>query len=152
MSKQTVSIVTKLVAPLIEEKKLTLWDLRFEKEGSMWMLRVIIDKEDGIDINDCESLSRSLDKLLDEADPIDQSYCLEVSSAGLERELTKDWHFDFSVGKTLEIKLIRAIDDKREFIGQLKSYCNKIITLIVDNQEVNINFDDTAYVRWYFEI
>ncbi|MEG1028008.1 MAG: ribosome maturation factor RimP, partial [Oscillospiraceae bacterium] len=116
------------------------------------LLRVIIDKDGGVNIDDCEALSRPLDKLLDQEDPIEQSYCLEVSSAGLERELTKDWHFDFSIGKILEVKLIRPIDGKREFIGELKSYCNKNITLMVDNQDININFDDTAYVRWYFEI
>lgn len=95
----TVKIVTDLVKPIVDELGLILWDVRFEKEGSIWLLRVIIDKVGGVSVDDCEAVSRPLDKLLDEVDPIDQSYCLEVASAGLERELTKSWHFDECIGK-----------------------------------------------------
>ena len=89
----TIEVAARLAQPLLEELGLVLWDLRFEKEGSLWYLRYFIDKEEGVTIDDCERFSRAIDKRLDAADPIDQSYTLEVSSPGIERELTKDWHY-----------------------------------------------------------
>lgn len=148
----TVNIVSDLVAPLIKEQNLILWDVRFEKEGSMWLLRVIIDKKpDGVSIDDCEALSRPLDKLLDDVDPIDQSYCLEVASAGLERELTKDWHFEESMGKKVQIKLIRPYNGEREFIGILIKYDKTQVTISCENDEYTFVINDTAYIRWYVE-
>lgn len=148
----TVKIVTDLVMPLIEEQNLILWDVRFEKEGSMWLLRVIIDKEGGISVDDCEALSRPLDKLLDEVDPIEQSYCLEVASAGLERDLTKDWHYEKSIGQKVVAKTIRPIEGQREFIGVLKSYQDHNIILVLDSgDEINFQKSEAAYIRWYVE-
>ena len=89
----TVEIVTDIVKPVIEEMGLTLWDVRFEKEGAGWYLRVFIDKEGGVDINDCENVSRATDPLIDEADPITQAYYYEVSSPGIGRALVRPWHF-----------------------------------------------------------
>lgn len=148
----TVEVVTKLVEPLIEEQGLILWDLRFEKEGTMWLLRVIIDKQDGINIDDCENLSRPLDKLLDQHDPIDQAYCLEVASAGLERELKKPWHFEQSIGKAVVIRLIRPDSDgQKEFLGVLKEYADQTITVDIDGEEKQFDVSSTAYIRWYVE-
>lgn len=149
----TVNVVSDLVAPLIKEQELILWDVRFEKEGSMWLLRVIIDKKpDGVSIADCEALSRPLDKLLDEVDPIEQSYCLEVASAGIERELTKDWHFEESMGKKIQIKLIRPYNGEREFIGILTKYENNQVSIVCENDdEYTFTINDTAYIRWYVE-
>lgn len=147
----TVATVQKLVMPLIEEQHLTLWDLRFEKEGALWILRVIIDKEGGVDINDCEALSRPLDKLLDEADPIVQSYCLEVSSAGLGREMTRDWHFEHCKGQTVEIRLIRAVDGEREFVGTLVGLDGDRVILDVNGKECALMRGDAAYIRLHVE-
>lgn len=143
----TVSIVTDLVEPLVLQQGLILWDVRFEKEGSMWLLRIILDKEGGITVDDCESISRPLDKLLDEVDPIEQSYCLEVASAGLERELTKQWHFDQCIGKEVLVKLIRPQDGERDFVGELKSFCDNTVNIENDNKAMAFNINDVAYVR-----
>ncbi|MEG2813990.1 MAG: ribosome maturation factor RimP [Oscillospiraceae bacterium] len=148
----TVSNVTELVTPLIEQQNLILWDVRFEKEGAMWLLKIIIDKDGGVNIDDCENLSRPLDKLLDEKDPIDQSYCLEVSSAGIERELKKDWHFLKSIGKKVQAKLIRPFEGEREFIGELTDFKNNTITIKCPTGEYSFLLSDLAFVRWAFEM
>ena len=87
--KSTVGIVAELVQPIVDQLGLQLWDVRFEKEGSVWYLRVFLDKEEGINIDDCENVSRQLSPILDEVDPIPQSYTLEVSSPGIGRDLRR---------------------------------------------------------------
>ena len=96
--KSTAAAVDELVRPEVEARGLKLWDVRFEKEGSLWYLRIFIDKDGGVNINDCENVSRRVSDLLDEADPIEQSYILEVSSPGIERDLVKKEHFDAFAG------------------------------------------------------
>ena len=116
--KNTVAIVTDLATPVAKECGVNVWDVRFEKEGSIWYLRIIIDKDGGVDINDCENVSRKLDKILDEVDPIDQSYCLEVSSPGIERELVKKEHFDAFMGEEVLVRFIRPVENgERDFEG-----------------------------------
>lgn len=150
-AKSTVSVVTELVMPLIEQQGLILWDVRFEKEGSMWLLRIIIDKEGGVDVEDCENLSRPFDKLLDDADPIEQSYCLEVASAGLERELTKPWHYEKCAGEKVVVRLIRPRDGERDFIGNLKGLVDNTATIMQNETEVSFVLSEVAYVRLYVE-
>jgi len=150
-SNNTVGIVTKLVTPIVSELGLELWDVRFEKEGSTWILRVILDNAEGISMTDCEAVSRPLDKLLDEADPIEQSYCLEVSSAGIERELTKEWHFEQSIGKKMRVKLIRPLDGEREFFGNLVKYEKDSIEIEGEDKSYTLKIADVAYIRWYAE-
>lgn len=128
----TVAIAEKLVAPVIAERGLDLWDVRFEKEGSQWYLRYFIDKEGGVTIGDCEFVSRAVDKLLDEADPIEQSYILEVSSPGIERELVKDWHFERYYGSGVQVRLIRPVNGVRDFTGNLCSKNGDAITILLD--------------------
>lgn len=147
----TVSIVTEIVKPIASSLNLEIWDVRFEKEGSMWILKVIIDKEDGVSLDDCESLSRPLDKKLDELDPIEQSYLLEVSSAGIERELTRDWHFEKLTGKEVMLKLIRPYENEREFIGQLICMENDMVSILVNGITQIFARADIAYVRLYIE-
>ena len=106
----TVSAVWKLAEPIALKLNLTLWDVRFVKEGSIWYLRVFIDKDGGVTIDDCEAMSRALDSPLDELDAISQSYCLEVSSPGIERELTRDEHFEKFKGSKIIIQFIRPIE------------------------------------------
>ena len=103
---------------------LRLWDVRFEKEGSGWYLRYFIDKPGGVCIDDCERFSRAVDPLLDEADPIEQSYCLEVSSPGVERELTRPWHFEENLGRPVTARLISPRGGVREFSGTLLRYAD----------------------------
>ncbi len=130
----TAEIVRQLVLPYAEALGLELWDVRFVKEGTSWFLRVYIDKEGGVSIDDCVDLSHAIDKPLDEADPIEQSYCLEVSSPGLERELTRPEHFEKCLGQSIKVRLIRPVDSIRDFTGTLENYENGNITLRLDDE------------------
>ncbi len=116
--------VAPLVEPLTAEFGLILWDIRFVKEGASWILRVIIDREDTpVSINDCVDVSRRLSPLLDEADPIPQSYCLEVTSPGADRELTRDEHFAYYEGYPVNVKLYRPNDNGQKEIAGILVAC-----------------------------
>lgn len=112
--------VYELIKPVVSSLGLTVWDVRFVKEGASYYLRVYIDKEGGVTIDDCADVSRAIDPIIDEADPIDKQYYLEVCSPGIERELTRDWHFRAAEGRQVRIKLFSAADGKKEFAGTLK--------------------------------
>lgn len=119
----TVAQVWELAKPLAEELGLTLWDVRFVKEGAQWYLRIFIDKEDGVGIDDCVAMSHAIDKPLDELDPISQAYCLEVCSPGIDRELVRPEHFEAFMGAPVRVRLIRPMEDgTREFLGLLLEY------------------------------
>ena len=117
----TVAVARAIAEPFVKELGLTLWDVRFVKEGATWYLRYLIDKEGGVTLDDCVALSRLLNPALDEADPIPQSYCMEVMSPGVERELTRPEHFEAFVGCAVVVRLIRPQDGVREFAGILQS-------------------------------
>ena len=120
----TVAAVRAIVEPIAGQLGLTVWDVRFLKEGTTWYLRIFIDKDGGVSIDDCVEMTHAINKPLDEADPIEQAYCLEVSSPGIERELTRDEHFFKCIGQKIKVKTIRPIDGKRDFKGVLESYDN----------------------------
>ena len=144
----TVAIVTELAQPIADRMGLTIWDVRFEKEGSSWFLRVLIDKDTGLNMDECEAFSREISAKLDEADPIDQSYYLEVGSPGVERELTRDWHFQQYLGAQVNIRFIRPVDGVRDFEGCLHSYENGEISVILDGDvEMRFTKAETAYIR-----
>ncbi len=144
----TVAAVWDIAEPIAKELGLDIWDIRFVKEGADWFLRIFIDKDGGISINDCENMSRAIDKPLDEADPIEQSYCLEVSSPGVERDLTRDTHFEACIGEKIKIKLIRALEGKREFSGTLESSDGKQFTLrLEDGSAMLVDRKETSYVK-----
>lgn len=124
-----VSTVTDIVRPVVEAEGLDLWDVEFKKEGPDYFLRVFIDKDGGVGINDCENVSRKIDVLLDEADPIDRSYILEVSSAGLVRELKTDKHLKKFVGYDVEVRLFKALDGSKKFNGKLSDFSADTVTL-----------------------
>ncbi len=119
---QVAEKVYDLVKDAVESCGVSLWDVRFVKEGASHYLRIFIDKPDGISINDCTEVSHKIDPIIDAADPIDCSYYLEVCSPGVERELTRAEHFKSNVGKTVTVKLFKAIDGKKVFTGVLKSF------------------------------
>ncbi len=106
-----VSAVWQLAEPFAEDLGLAIWDVKFVKEGSDYFLRIFIDSENGITIEDCENMSRAIDKPLDELDPISQNYCLEVCSPGLNRELTRDEHLEKNLGEKIIVRLIRPMED-----------------------------------------
>ncbi len=123
-----------LVKDTVESCGVNLWDVRFVKEGASHYLRIFIDKPDGVCINDCTDVSHAVDPIIDEADPIDCSYYLEVCSAGLERELTRPQHFEYGIGKQVKIRLFKAVDGKKEFTGILKSYDGDIVLECEDGE------------------
>ncbi len=140
--------VMKVAQPIAQELGLEIWDIRFLKEGSDWFLRIFIDKEGGVNINDCENMSRAINAPLDELDPIDQSYCLEVCSPGLERELTREEHFEKFKGADIMVKLIRPLDGQREFFGILEDSDSKSLVLrLEDGNTMEINKKETAYIK-----
>ncbi len=151
MASKSNSIAAKaeaLALPFAQELGLDLWDVRFVKEGADWFLRFFIDKEGGVNINDCEALSRALDTPLDEADFIEQGYYLEVSSPGLGRELTKDRHFEQMMSEPITVKLYRAIDGKKEIKGILVDKTDEVLLLCNEQGEtVTLTMSDIASVR-----
>ncbi len=146
--KSTVEIVTEICAPIAERMGFFIWDIRFEKEGASWFLRVFIDKEDGITIADCEAMSMAIDPLIDKADPIEQSYYLEVSSPGIDRELCKPWHFARHIGDVVDIRTIRPIDGRRDFTGLLEGFEDGVVQItLLDNSRMTFKKDETAFIR-----
>lgn len=145
--KKAIDVVEEIVKPVCDQMGLILWDVRFEKEGPDWYLRIFIDKEGGVFIEDCENLSRTVDPMIDEADPISQAYYFEVSSAGLGRKLTKDFHFEAKKGQEALAKLIRPIDGVREIRGIIEGYADGVVTLSNENGSHNINIKDTSFVK-----
>ena len=125
----TVAAVRAIAEPIAESLGLEIWDIRFLKEGTGWFLRIFIDKDGGVGIDDCVEMSRALNVPLDEADLIEQAYCLEVSSPGVERELVREEHFQKYLGAKVKLKTIRPVDGKREFSGVLENYENGLATV-----------------------
>lgn len=115
----TAATASKLAEPFARQLGLSLWDVRFVKEGSSWVLRFIIDKPDGVSLDDCENLSRAIDGPLDDADFITQTYLMEVSSPGLNRELTRPWHFESMAGRPVRLRRMRPLDGAWEHEGVL---------------------------------
>ena len=127
--------------------------MRFEKEGANRYLRIFIDSEtDTISINDCERVTRPVDALLDERDPIEGSYILEVSSAGLEADLVRESHFDACIGCEVRARGIRPFEDgSREVIGVLEDWSKESIVLTVDGQQRELALAGLAFVKLYFD-
>ncbi len=143
-----VAAVTELAKPIAEELGLELWDIRFLKEGTDWFLRIFIDKAEGVNITDCEAFSRAINDPLDELDPIEQSYCLEVCSPGLERDLVRPEHFVRCTGEKIKVKFIRPINNVREFSGVLESSDgNRIVLRLEDGSAMEIDKKETSYIK-----
>ncbi len=143
-------LVTELVTPIMTETGCTLWEVEYVKEAGSWFLRVYIDKEEGISIEDCEAVSRPLSEILDEKDPIEGSYVLEVSSAGADRVLKQEAHFMQFLDSEIEVKLYRSKDGQKEWIGILKNWDKGDLTLqIGEEQPVVFEKKEIAQVRLY---
>ncbi|MBP1561362.1 MAG: ribosome maturation factor RimP [Oscillospiraceae bacterium] len=146
----TVARVYDIAKPIADGLGLKIWDVVFEKEGTMWYLKVLIDKVDGVlDMDDCEAMTRPLSKALDEADPIEQNYMLEVGSPGLGRELKKPEHFEEFLECPVKIRYIREIDGTKEFIAILKGYTKDTVSVITEEGDKEINISDTAFIRLF---
>lgn len=132
--------VYELIKDAVAAEGVGLWDVRFLKEGASWYLRVFIDKPEGISIDDCTNVSHAIDPIIDEADPIDVSYYLEVCSPGIERELTRRRHYEESVGKPVRLKLYKAYDGKKELTGTLENVGEDSVTLNTGTDVLTVEF------------
>lgn len=145
---KTTETVEALVKAPVEALGFALCDVEFAKEAGNWVLTLFIDKDGGVTIDDCEAVSKLVDPILDEADPIDKSYYLSVSSLGIDRPLKKDADFERSLGKELEVRLYAPKDGKKEFTGKLAAYTEESMTLVTEkNETVEILRKDAALVR-----
>ena len=140
-------LVTKLAEPLAAELGLELWDVEYVREAGQWFLRVYIDKDGGVSINDCEALSKALDPVLDEADPIPDSYVFEVSSAGAERELKRPRDFEKFMGSDVEVRLYKAAEGSKTWTGVLTGYEDGSIRLRSGEKEYAFEKAQVAKVR-----
>lgn len=138
----------KLLIPMMEKNNFELVDVEYVKEVGNWYLRAYIDKEGGITVDDCELVSRALSELLDENDFIQDAYILEVSSPGLGRQLKKDKDFARSIGEEVELKLYKAIDKQKEFVGILTTYDKDTLTIQTEDETTKeFNRKDIAMIR-----
>ena len=150
MAKVT-EIVAELAAPAVAAAGCELWDVEYVREAGSWFLRLYLDKEGGVDIIDCENVSRVVSDLLDEADPIEGSYTFEVSSAGAERVLKRPGDFERFMGSPVFVKLYKARDGRKEFSGHLAGYENGDITVTVGKQSMTFLKDEVAMCRLRIE-
>lgn len=140
--------VEALVAPTLAEMGLRIWDVRFEKEGPDWFLRVLIDRDGPMDIAACEAATHAIDPLLDEADPIEQSYYLEVGSPGLGRRLTREAHFEMLRGQKITAHLIRpAPDGARDITGTLLGREGTAVTIETEDGPYAVEEKDAGYFK-----
>ncbi len=145
-------LTEELVMPIIEQNNFELVDVEYVKEASNYYLRIYIDKEGGITVDDCEIVSRALGDLLDAKDFIEESYVLEVSSPGLGRPLKKEKDFKRSIGMEVEIHLYKAIDRQKDYTGVLIAYSDDDVTIAVDDdKEMKIERKDIALIRLAFD-
>ena len=151
MSKIT-DLVFQLAKPVVEEEGCSLWDVEYVREAGTWYLRVFIDKEGGLGIDDCERISRRLDPILDEADPISDSYTFEVGSAGIERELKRPSDFEQFMGHEVELRLYQAVDGSKVFVGELAGYENGDVSINVGDNSMRFMKSQVALVKLHVSI
>ncbi len=144
---KVTELVEKLAKPVVEEKGCSLWDVEYVREGSEYFLRLYLDKEGGVDINDCEAVSRAMDPILDEADPIPGSYHFEVCSAGLERALKRPSDFERFLGSAITVKLYRPYNGLKEIPCLLKAYDEGRITVEAGKETITFEKSQVALVR-----
>lgn len=138
----------KLIQPILERLSFELVDVEYVKEGSIWYLRAYIDKEGGITVNDCETVAREMNTLLDEEDFIPDSYTFEVSSPGLDRPLKKEKDYVRNMGKKIEIRTYRSINRSKDFCGFLKAYDAASVTIETEEgEELTFEKSDIALIR-----
>ena len=145
--KKVTEIVAELAAPVAAEFGCELWDTEYVREAGQWFLRLYLDKDGGVDILDCEAISRTVSDLLDEADPIESSYVFEVGSAGLERQLKRPSDFQQFMGSPVLVKTYQPKDGRKEFAGTLAGYEDGAVLLDMGGETVRFEKNETALVR-----
>ena len=145
--KKVTELTAELAAPVVAEQGCELWDVEYVKEAGQWYLRLYIDKEGGVNINDCEAISRRVSDLLDEADPIEGSYTFEVSSAGAERPLKRPSDFERFMGSPVTVRLYKNRDGRKEYAGTLAGYEDGAVLLQVSGETIRFEKAEIALVR-----
>ncbi len=140
-----------ILAPIVADAGVEIYDVEYVKEGADWYLRVYIDKPEGVNINDCEVVNRALSAKMDELDFIADAYILEVSSPGLGRALKKERHFVKSMGQEVEVKTYKAVNKEKQFVGILKAYEDGAVTILTGKNEMRFEKADIASVRLTFD-
>ncbi len=148
MAKVT-QLVWELAAPLAEAEGCEIWDVEYVKEAGSWFLRVYLDRPEGVTIDHCEAVSRALSDKLDEVDPIEGSYVLEVSSPGADRVLKKPEHFARFAGEMVEVRLYRPQNGAKTVVGRLEGYDDGSVTLSTPQKTLTLDKKDVAQVRLY---
>ncbi len=133
--------------PVVTAQGCSIWDVEYVREGADWFLRIYIDKENGVDISDCEAISRAMDPILDEKDPIPSSYVFEVCSAGLERQLKRPGDFERFMGSDVLVRLYRPKDGCKEFPSVLRGYEDGNVTVEYLGKEITFEKSEVALVR-----
>lgn len=139
--------VAAFARPVVEAHGCSLWDVEYVREGSDYFLRLYIDKDGGVDISDCEAISRAVDPILDEKDPIPESYHFEVCSAGLERPLKRPGDFERFMGSPVTVKLYRPLNGQKELPGILRGYEDGRVTVETGGQTITLEKSQVALVR-----
>ena len=151
IKKNIAGVVTELVSPVAEEMGIILWDVEYVKEGSKKILRITIDSEEGIDINTCEKFHRTIDPMLDEADPIDESYYLEVTSPGIEREIKTDAHIEMCLGEKVEVKLYAPKNNSKAYTGKLLGLNEGRVVIEFNGENIEFEKNEIAKMQTVFE-
>ncbi len=144
--------VGELALPVVTEEGCSLWDVEYVREAGTWYLRVFIDKEGGVDIDDCERISRRLDPMLDELDLIPDSYVFEVGSAGIERELKRPGDFEAFMGSDVEVRLYQPVGGSKTYVGKLLAYDEGRTTIESGGKSIVFDKSQIAQVKLYATI
>ncbi len=152
MYSKTESIALELAKPIAEENGCFIYDVEFVKEGGIYILRVYIDREEGVDLDVCEVVSRALSEQLDKKDPVKQNYYLEVSSPGIERKLRLPEHFERYMGEKIDVGFYKAVNGSKQITAYLEGYDEDEISLKLENEEIiKFNIKETTFIKLHFD-
>ena len=151
MANNTVQTVRKIISGTVEDMGYSIWDIEYVREAGSWVLRITIDKPEGITIDDCEKVHRAIDPLLDEADPIENSYCLQVSSPGIERVLRTDEHIAACVGEKVEVTPFWPIEGSKTITGILAGSDDENVYINLNIGRLRIPKDQISKIRTVYD-
>lgn len=151
MANNIETLALRLSEKIAEKLEVYVVDVSYKKEKDGWFLRLFIDKPNGVGIDDCERFSKAFEEEFDKIDPIEENYCLEVSSPGVERKLTKEREFKYYLGRAVDVKLYEAIDGMKEFTGSIEDYQDKTVTIKTEDKIINIPQRQAVYIKLHFE-
>lgn len=141
------ALLEEIATPICEELGVYVYECEYKKEGGEYYLRLFIDKDGGVTIEDCENVSRRVNEKLDEVDLIKEAYIFEVSSPGIDRKLTRDWHFEKALGKEVDLKLFAPFEGSKTLTGTLTGYDHSLLSIKIGERVVRIEKGKTSSVR-----